>query len=143
MPPAKLGSEKADKASTIAGRSKTGYTDYDLAGRSRLAVLYEREEREMRFETPTEQVAFEIPDEWWQFAEMDAFSSKGGRFYPYRPLRDAQEVDAVPLSDIEPPMRNSGVPPFKKYKMVPILFALCSPECALPPVKVDACIRAR
>jgi len=92
----------------------------------------------MHFETPTEQVAFEIPDEWWQFAEMDAFSSKGGRFYPYRPLRDAQEVDAVPLSDIEPPMRNSGVPPFKKYKMVPILFALCSPECALPPVKVDA-----
>ena len=80
MPPAKLGSEKADKASTIGGRSKTGYTDYDLAGRSRLAVLYEREEREMRFETPTEQVAFEIPDEWWQFAEMDAFSSKGAGF---------------------------------------------------------------
>src|SRR5271168_5265073 len=26
MPPAKLGSEKADKASTILGRSKTGYT---------------------------------------------------------------------------------------------------------------------
>jgi hypothetical protein len=35
-------------------------------------------------------------------------------------------------------MRNSGVPPFKKYKMVPILFALSSPECALPPVEVDA-----
>src|SRR5271167_2500719 len=64
MPPAKLGSERADKASTIGGRSKTGYTDYDLAGRARLAVLYEGEEREMRFETPTEQVAFEIPDEW-------------------------------------------------------------------------------
>jgi hypothetical protein len=29
------------------------------------------------------------------------------------------------------------VPPFKKYKMVPILFALSSPECALPPVEVD------
>src|SRR5271169_6739461 len=80
MPPAKLGSERADKASTIGGRSKTGYTDYDLAGRSRLAVLYEGEEREMHFETPTEQVAFEIPDEWWQFAEMDAFSSKGAGF---------------------------------------------------------------
>jgi hypothetical protein len=35
-------------------------------------------------------------------------------------------------------MRNSGVLPFKKYKMVPILFAFCSPECALPPIEVDA-----
>lgn len=40
----------------------------------------------MRFETPGGEVAFEIPDEWWRFAEMDTFSSKGGRFYRYRPL---------------------------------------------------------
>jgi hypothetical protein len=90
----------------------------------------------MRFETPAGQVAFEIPDDWWSFTEMDNFSLEGHRFYAY-PLH-AQGVDVVPLSDIEPPMRNSGVPPFKKYKMVPILFALSSPECALPPVEVDA-----
>jgi len=90
----------------------------------------------MRFETPAGQVAFEIPDGWWFFTEMDNFSLEGHRFYAY-PLH-ARSVDVVPLSDVEPPMRNSGVPPFKKYKMVPILFALSSPECALPPVEVDA-----
>ena len=84
----------------------------------------------MRFETPAGQVAFEIPDGWWFFTEMDNFSLEGHRFYAY-PLH-ARSVDVVPLSDVEPPMRNSGVPPFKKYKMVPILFALSSPECALP-----------
>jgi hypothetical protein len=90
----------------------------------------------MRFETPAGQVAFEIADDWWFYAEMDNFSAKRGRYYAYPP--HAQGVDVVPLSDVEPPMRNSGVPPFKKYKMVPILFALSSPECALPPVEVGA-----
>jgi hypothetical protein len=94
----------------------------------------------VHFETPGGEVAFEIPDEWWHFAEMDTFSSKGGRFYPYRPLTGDQEIEAVPLTDIEPPTRNSGVPPFKKYKMVPVLFALYSPECALPPVEVNALV---
>jgi hypothetical protein len=99
-------------------------------GRARL------ERTRMHFETPGGDVAFDIPDEWWRFAEMDTFTLRG-RFYPYGPRGD-QEIDAVPLADIEPPLRNSGVPPFKKYKMVPVLFALASPECALPPVEVDA-----
>jgi hypothetical protein len=90
----------------------------------------------MRFETPAGLVTFEIPDDWWSFAEMDNFSTKGGRFYAYPP--DAQDVDVVAISDVEPPMRNSGVPPLKKHKMVPILFGLSSPECALPPVEVQA-----
>jgi len=90
----------------------------------------------MRFEIAPGQVVFEIPDDWWFFAEMDRLSSNGGRFYAYPP--HFRGVEVVPLSDVEPPMRNSGVPPFKKYKMVPILFALSSPECALPPIDVDA-----
>jgi hypothetical protein len=94
----------------------------------------------VQFETPGGEVAFEIPDKWWHFAEMDTFSSKGGRFYPYRLLPGDQEIEAVLLTDIEPPTRNSGVPPFKKYKMVPVLFALSSPECALPPVEVNALV---
>ena len=32
----------------------------------------------MHFETPGSEVAFEIPNEWWHFAEMDTFT--GGRF---------------------------------------------------------------
>jgi hypothetical protein len=90
----------------------------------------------MQFKTPGGEVTFDIPDEWWQFAEMDTFRLLG-RFYPY-PFGSDQEIDAVPVTEIEPPMRNAGVPPFKKYKMVPVLFAFSSPECALPPVEVDA-----
>lgn len=83
-------------------------------------------------------VPFEIPDDWWSFAEMGSFSAKGGGFYPYRECGDAQNIDVVLLSDIEPPTRSSGVPPFKKYKMVPVLLGFLSPECALPPVEVNA-----
>jgi hypothetical protein len=54
----------------------------------------EYSEGTMRFETPNGQVAFEIPDDWWSFAEMDSFSTKGGRFYAYPP--DTQGVDVVP-----------------------------------------------
>ena len=84
----------------------------------------------MHFKTPAGGVAFDIPDEWWRFADMDTFTLRG-RFYPYQRLVGDQEIDAVPLADIEPPLRNSGVPPFKKYKMVPVLFAFSSPECGV------------
>ena len=90
----------------------------------------------MWFETPEADVRFEIPDDWWHFAEMDRFFPNGGGFYPYT-LTCVHEIEVVPLSDIEPPIRASGVPPFKKYKLVPVLFAFSSPECALPPVEVS------
>ena len=90
----------------------------------------------MHFQTPKGEIAFDIPDEWWHFAEMDAFTLRG-RFYPYRASASHQEIAAVPIAEIEPPARNSGVPPFKKYKMVPVLFGFCSPECALPPVQIE------
>jgi hypothetical protein len=32
----------------------------------------------MRFETRGG-LSFEIPDEWWQFAEMDTFTLRGGQ----------------------------------------------------------------
>jgi hypothetical protein len=91
----------------------------------------------MRFENSVAGVPFEIPDDWWSFAEMDSFSPRGGGFYPYRQSEVTGDIHVVPLADIEPPMRNSGVPPFKKYKMLPVLLAFLSPECALPPVEVQ------
>ncbi|MET4214486.1 hypothetical protein ABIB95_009345 [Bradyrhizobium sp. LA2.1] len=45
-------------------------------------------------------------------------------------------MDVVPLAHVEPPQRNPGVPMLKKLKLVPVLFAFLSPECALPPVEV-------
>lgn len=54
-------------------------------------------------------------------------------FYP----PNAATWDLVDMAEIEPPQRDSGIPSFKKYKLVPVLFAFSSPECALPLVKLN------
>ena len=92
----------------------------------------------MQFETPVTGTRFEIPDEWWSFADMDSFTLQGGRFYPYHQIMGAPggDVEVVRLAEVEPPLRNEGVPPFKKYKLLQVLFAFQSPEGALPPVEV-------
>jgi hypothetical protein len=86
-----------------------------------------------RFPIPQLTTQFEIPDEWWAFAEMNTFTPGGGGYYPPPWTSD---FEVAPITDIEPPMRDNSVPPFKKYKLVPVLFAFQSPECALPPVEV-------
>ncbi|MTW18780.1 hypothetical protein GJ689_21500 [Rhodoplanes serenus] len=91
----------------------------------------------MQFQVGTSGVFFEIPDEWWQFAEMDRFSPhRGGGYFPYRAGAE-EDVEVVPIGDVEPPQRSEGVPLFKKYKLLPVLFAFTSPECELPPVEVN------
>lgn len=76
---------------------------------------------------------YTIPDDWLTFCEMPNWT-RGTDYYPYQSSR---AVEIVSLSDIEPPRRDAGVIPFKKYKMCPVLFAFQSPECALPPVVVE------
>lgn len=56
----------------------------------------------MKFRTPVDAIEFEIPDEWWTFAEMGAFSPNGGGYYPY-PFQLANSVKVVEIADIEPP----------------------------------------
>jgi hypothetical protein len=90
----------------------------------------------MRFRTSPIAVEFDIPDEWWTFAEMDRFDRGVGRFYYYGGQPDTDRAQVVDLASVEPPIRAVGVPLFKKYKLVPVLFAFTSPECSLPPVKV-------
>jgi hypothetical protein len=89
----------------------------------------------MLFSLPNNGIEFEIPDDWWLFAGMNDFKLNGGRYYPY--LQSEREIRVVPINEIEPPLRAQGVPPFKKYKLLPILFAFMSPECALPLVEVS------
>ncbi|MDT7815877.1 MAG: hypothetical protein QOJ42_5793 [Acidobacteriaceae bacterium] len=90
----------------------------------------------MRFMTSPMGVEFDIPDEWWAFAEMQRFERGTGQFYYYGGYPDSERVQVVDLAIVEPSIRTVGVPLFKKYKLVPVLFALTSPECSLPPVKV-------
>jgi hypothetical protein len=90
-------------------------------------------EHSMQFKTPSGML-FNIPDEWWACADMDRFSMNGSQFYHVR--SDRKIIQIVPLSEIEPPTRNADVPPFKKYKLIPVLFGFQSPESPLPPVEV-------
>lgn len=89
----------------------------------------------MRFNLPLQNRSFEIPDDWWRFAEMERFTPSPGGYYPYALCPD-EEVLIVPIEEVEPPRRNEGVGLLKKYKLVPVLFAFNSPECALPPIEV-------
>jgi len=88
----------------------------------------------MLFQTPCAALSFEIPNEWWQFAEMQSLR-RGSPFYPYKVI-DHQSVQVVPATLVEPPQRAEGVPPFKKYKLLPVFFAFQSPECELPAIEV-------
>jgi hypothetical protein len=89
----------------------------------------------MRFHTPRDDCVFEIPDEWWQFAEMDRFSPNGRRFFTYDSER-YPDAEGIAIDEIEPPQRSEGVELLRKYKLVPVLMAFRSPEGMLPPVDV-------
>ena len=91
----------------------------------------------MKFKTSPTGVVFDIPDDWWEFAEMERFDRASGRFYYYGGQPDTELAQVVDLASVEPPTRAVGTPLFRKYKLVPVLFAFSSPECSLPPVKVD------
>ena len=76
---------------------------------------------------------YTIPKDWLAFCNEPNWT-RDSDYYPYQSCRTVQIVS---LSDIEPPRRDAGTAPFKKYKMCAVLFAFQSPECALPPVVVE------
>jgi hypothetical protein len=76
---------------------------------------------------------YTIPDDWLAFCDVPIWT-RCSDYYPYESCRTVQIVS---LSDIEPPRRDAGTAPFKKYKMCSLLFGFQSPECALPPVVVQ------
>jgi hypothetical protein len=76
----------------------------------------------MQFHTPRGDRVFEIPDEWWQFAEMDRLSRNGRRFFTYDGERYAS-AQGIALDEIEPPQRSEGVQLLQKSKLVPVLMA--------------------
>lgn len=76
---------------------------------------------------------YEIPKEWLDFCEFKKVSPEY-RFYFYGHNRP--EVTAMKIAEIEPPVRDAGIVPFKKFKMVPVLMALMDPNGELPPITV-------
>jgi len=84
----------------------------------------------MQFTTPRGDVTFEIPDHWWEFAELPTFERASDSYLP----KHGDGVDIVPLVDIRPFRRDVATGGFRKYKIMPILFGLKSAEPTLPPV---------
>jgi len=50
----------------------------------------------MHFEVPDSNVTFEIPDEWWRFADMDTFTVRAGST-AYRSLVGAMMRSQSPM----------------------------------------------
>jgi hypothetical protein len=90
----------------------------------------------MIFETPAGGVKFDIPNDWWAFAEMEKFN-RVGQFYYYGGQCFSDVAVVIDLVQVKPPQRDPGTGLFKKYKLLPVLFALTSPECSLPPITVE------
>lgn len=77
---------------------------------------------------------YKIPDEWLEFCEFKQVEPEY-RFYAYS--QRINDIETVPISEIEPPTRSQGSSPFKKFKMVPVLMALMDPDGRLPPIAVS------
>jgi hypothetical protein len=82
-------------------------------------------------------VSYEIPDDWWQFCDLDKWKPTT-EFYLTKELNN-DDVEIVPLGELQPITRDlGGGSPFRKCKLVPILFRFQSPyEPWLPPIDVE------
>jgi hypothetical protein len=78
-------------------------------------------------------VEFEIPDHWWNFAEMNDFSRGDRTAYSYY---SAPEIQEIPIATIKPPSRSPDIALFQKHRLVPILFAFQS-LAALPAIEIQ------
>ena len=80
-------------------------------------------------------VDFEIPDEWWAAAGMEAFAtSRMG--YRRRPPINADLMNVVlSVKEIGVAPRGDGVPDFERDRMLSVFDAF-SRELALPPIEV-------
>jgi hypothetical protein len=86
-----------------------------------------------KFIVPDSTIEFEIPDDWWQFCDMENFRP-ATTFYLYS-QRDSG-VQTVPIGEVKPPERNAGVVGLYKNRLAPILLAFTSDRCAVPAVPV-------
>ena len=86
-----------------------------------------------KFIVPGSNTEFEIPDDWWQFCDMENFR-RATTFYLYS-QRDVG-VQTVPIAVVRPPERDARVVGFHKNRLAPIMLAFTSDRCAVPAVPV-------
>jgi hypothetical protein len=89
----------------------------------------------MRFQFPHTDLTFDIPGDWWRFAEMEGFTPRYPNCYtwPTEAATDRIDFSIVPISAIEPPtQRIATKPELAKARIVPILLAISSGNPLLP-----------
>jgi hypothetical protein len=86
-----------------------------------------------KFIVPGSSIEFEIPDDWWQFCDMENFRPATA-FYLYS-QRDVG-VRTVPIAEVRPPERSAGIIGLHKNRLAPILLAFTTGRCAVPAVPV-------
>jgi hypothetical protein len=78
---------------------------------------------------------YRIPADWLIFCEIATWQRRSD-LYPWSP--SVTNVERVAIVDIEPPRRDAGMAKaFRKNKLVPVLLAFTSDECALPPIALE------
>lgn len=88
----------------------------------------------MRFRYPGTENYFDLPSEWWDEAGMRNFEPSAPSFRcDPSPLN--WPVATISLSCIRVPIRNLGVAPFERDRMIQILSGIRS-SVAIPPVEV-------
>jgi hypothetical protein len=88
----------------------------------------------VNFKTPSGE-PFEIPDEWWNCAEMDGFSRGVRTAFVHDPTLSYKPTMELAIAEIKPPTRNPGVALFEKSRMISILRAFRT-SAQLPAVEV-------
>jgi len=91
----------------------------------------------MRFQIPTSDMTFDVPDDWWRFAEMDGFAARHPSYAPSIEAFNGQiDFAIVPISAIDPPIgREPAARALTKARIVPILLAISAGR-ELPPVQL-------
>jgi hypothetical protein len=66
----------------------------------------------VRFQIPDTDLTFDIPDDWWRFAEMDGFRPQHPSYtWPSEAATDRIDFSIVPISAIEPPTQRMAIKP--------------------------------
>jgi len=92
----------------------------------------------MRFIVPSTELTFDIPDDWWSFAEMQCFRPQAPSYcLPITAFSDRVDIEIVQISQIAPPLERVAIAPaLTKARIVPILLALRA-DRELPPVQIE------
>ncbi|HEX9328825.1 MAG TPA: hypothetical protein VF915_20045 [Reyranella sp.] len=80
-------------------------------------------------------VDFEIPDEWWAAAGMEAFATSRTGYRRHLPTNPDLMNVILSVKEIGVAPRGHGVPDFERDRMLSVFDAF-SRELALPPIEV-------